>query len=112
LLMRRRRIAGEVIQLGYFGPEPTMRERFLRSRRASLWAVVIDSGSGRDSSWAARYVPEALAMLRANVKTFEELPWKASLPDRVEILLFRRTVEFDDTTLLDPAANSATQRPR
>jgi hypothetical protein len=112
LLMLRRHIAGEVIQLGYFGPEPTMRERFLRSRRAVLWAVVIDSGAGQESSWAARYAPEALATLRANDKTFEELSWTASLPHSVEVRLFRRTVPFDETTLLDPPANPATPRPR
>lgn len=102
LLMRRKRIAGEVIQLGYFGPEPTMRERFQRSRRAVLWGVLSDRGSGRESSWAGRYAPEALAVLRANPAIFEELPWRGTLPDQVEIVMFRRRAEFDAAALVVP----------
>lgn len=102
LLMRRKRIAGDVIQLGYFGPDPTVRERFQRARQAVLWCALIDRGSGRESSWASRYAPEALAVLRANPTVFEELPWRGNLPEQVEVVVFRRRAEFDAAALVVP----------
>lgn len=109
LRMLQQHLAGDVMQIGYMGPKPTMLERFLSVRRARLWLVVLDRGTtpetmSRESSWASRYAPEALAMLRVNPQAFTELPWQQTLPDGVQVFAFRRTVDLDAAGLKVPPA--------
>lgn len=102
LLMLRKGRRGDAFQMAYQGPQPTMSQRFHSMRQSTLWIVLHDSGTSPGSSWASRYSLPALALLRANPAVFEQLPWRGTLPDSVEVLAFRRIHEFTEQTLVQP----------